>query len=88
LVRGKGRLWITIRNSGEGRGDRTGTPAPLFERFYRVDVARSKHEGTGLGLSIAKTIAEAHGTKIEVQSAPGSGSSFTFSLFEYGESFT
>jgi heavy metal sensor kinase len=86
LVRGNGRLWITVRDSGEGI-------APehlphIFERFYRVDAARSKHEGTGLGLSIAKTIAEAHGTKIEVQSAPGSGSSFTFSLLEYGGSFT
>jgi two-component system phosphate regulon sensor histidine kinase PhoR len=53
----------------------------LFERFYRVDRARSREMGgTGLGLSIVKHIILAHGGKVEVNSAPGKGSTFSVVL--------
>ena len=53
----------------------------LFERFYRVDKARSSNlGGTGLGLAIVKHIAQVHGGTVNVQSQPGEGSTFTIHL--------
>jgi two-component system phosphate regulon sensor histidine kinase PhoR len=53
----------------------------IFERFYRVDKARSKEiGGTGLGLAIVKHIIEAHNSKVEVSSNFGEGSQFSFRL--------
>jgi signal transduction histidine kinase len=53
--------------------------ARLFERFYKSDKAR-RSEGTGLGLAIAKNIVQSHGGKISVESTPGEGATFSFSL--------
>lgn len=59
----------------------------LFERFYRVDKARSRElGGTGLGLAIVKHLAQAHGGSAWVESALGEGSTFWFSLpFDRGD---
>ena len=51
----------------------------IFDRFYRVEHARSRR-GSGLGLSISSWIAAAHGGSIDVESQPGSGSTFTVHL--------
>ena len=53
----------------------------LFERFYRVDKARSRQlGGTGLGLAIVKHITQAHGGQVSVESVPGKGSTFSIRL--------
>ena len=55
----------------------------VFERFYRIDPARSRHTGgTGLGLSIVKHVVQNHGGDVRVWSQPGSGSTFTIRLPE------
>ncbi len=57
----------------------------LFERFYRVDKARSRAlGGTGLGLAIVKHVAQAHGGRVSVDSAPGMGSTFRIHLPRVG----
>src|SRR5207248_761819 len=53
----------------------------LFDRFFRADPARSPGvDGAGLGLSLAKWVVDRHGGRIEVQSRPGEGSTFTVHL--------
>jgi two-component system phosphate regulon sensor histidine kinase PhoR len=61
----------------------------IFERFYRVDAARSREVGgTGLGLAIAKHLVEVHGGRLWVDSEIGQGSQFHFSIPDYEEERT
>lgn len=72
---------VTIAITDTGIGIPPEVSERIFDRFFRVDKARSRAEsGTGLGLPIARWIAEAHGGSIAVQSEPGRGSVFTASL--------
>lgn len=75
---GNGMIAISIGDHGIGIAkehlDR------LFEKFYRIDTSNSAVGGTGLGLTICKLIVEKHGGEITVESAPGQGSTFTFTV--------
>jgi len=77
--RDDGKIEIFVQDDGPG------IPAEsldrVFERFYRVDKARSREQGgTGLGLSIVKHIVQAHGGEVWVKSEPGKGATFFFTL--------
>ncbi|MDQ0430505.1 two-component system phosphate regulon sensor histidine kinase PhoR [Planomicrobium stackebrandtii] len=70
-----------IQVEDQGIGIESSEIGRLFERFYRVDRARSRNSGgTGLGLSIVKHLIEAHHGKVEVDSAVGVGTTFTIYL--------
>jgi signal transduction histidine kinase len=70
---------LTVRDTGVGIPSRD--QGRIFERFYRVDRARSRETGgTGLGLSIVKHVVENHGGSVSVESTLGEGSTFTVRL--------
>lgn len=73
------QVYISVADTGEG------VPAEdlpmIFERFYRLDKSRARSTGgSGLGLTIARRLVEAHDGTIDVESQPGQGSTFTFTL--------
>ncbi|MCI8335674.1 MAG: hypothetical protein HFI72_00700 [Peptococcaceae bacterium] len=87
---GKGDAFVSLQTKGDkiilqvkdsGIGIAKEDQKHLFQRFYRVDKARSRSQGgTGLGLSIAQWIARTHNGKITVESEPGKGTSFFVEL--------
>jgi two-component system, OmpR family, sensor kinase len=69
--------WVRVTVTDTGIGIAPEDQPHIFDRFWRVDRARTRSAGgSGLGLSIAKSIAEAHGGTIAVESEPGKGSTF------------
>jgi heavy metal sensor kinase len=77
--RGAREAVIEVSDTGEGIAPEQ--HARVFERFYRVAKARSRAEGgAGLGLAIAKLAVERHSGRIDLQSAPGEGSTFRIVL--------
>jgi two-component system, OmpR family, phosphate regulon sensor histidine kinase PhoR len=84
------KVWISVKPSGsdlllEVKDNGPGIPLAdqphIFERFYRVHKDRSRDAGgTGLGLSIVKHTIQAHGGTVSLDSAPGSGATFTIRL--------
>lgn len=77
----EGLVSISVTDQGEGLSPED--QERVFERFYRVDSARSRHTGgTGLGLSIVKHVASNHGGEVTLWSQPGQGCTFTLRLPE------
>jgi two-component system phosphate regulon sensor histidine kinase PhoR len=72
---------VRLEVQDTGIGIPAGDLPRVFERFYRVDKARSRDlGGTGLGLSIVKHLAQAQGGEVTVRSTPGEGSIFSVVL--------
>ncbi len=75
---GNGQLSIAVRDTGLGIPPES--LDKLFQRFYRVPGTEHVVRGTGLGLNISKSLVEAHGGKLEVESTVGEGTTFTVIL--------
>lgn len=71
-------IWIKVNDSGPGISPEE--QERIFEPFYRSQQERRFPQGLGLGLTIARDLVEAHGGRLELQSSPGSGSTFTIVL--------
>lgn len=80
---------VEIAVSDQGIGITLEEQSRVFERFYRVDPARSRATGgTGLGLAIVKNVCENHGGEVSLWSVPGQGSTFTMKLPQYESEIT
>ena len=78
------KVYVNIADTGEGIAEEE--QPYIFERFYKIDKSHSRSKpGTGIGLSIVKRIISQHGEKISLQSAPGKGTTFTFTLSKAAE---
>ena len=73
--------WARLEVADRGPGLTPEQAERVFQRFYRTDTARTRAQGgTGLGLSIVSAIADAHGGRVEVDTAPGEGATFRLLL--------
>ncbi len=73
--------WVTIEVHDQGRGIAPEEQRRIFDRFYRgSNTSGGTAKGVGLGLALVKRIADAHGARVRVESAPGQGSTFYLSL--------
>ena len=73
--------WVTVCVSDTGSGIYPEDLPHIFDHFYKADRSRHRgHGGTGIGLAIVKQLVEAHGGRVWVESQPGEGSSFCFTL--------
>jgi two-component system phosphate regulon sensor histidine kinase PhoR len=79
-ARSAGRAFVELSVADEGMGVPAAAQSRIFERFYKVDRARSTGGGTGLGLSIARHVVEHHGGTIRVESEEGRGATFIVRL--------
>lgn len=71
-MQAQGHAVVSVRDTGEGISPEH--LPKIFDRFYRVDQARARQDGgSGLGLAICKHVVEAHGGRLEIESAPGVG---------------
>ncbi|WP_456047872.1 sensor histidine kinase [Actinomadura harenae] len=78
---GNGRAVVTVTVADDGPGVPRGERERIFDRFTRLDAARSRDAGgSGLGLPIAREIAVRHGGTLTVEDAPGGGAAFVLSL--------
>ncbi|MCB9557598.1 MAG: HAMP domain-containing protein [Deltaproteobacteria bacterium] len=75
LTRSQSQAVLSVRDHGLGVSE--GNRGKIFERFFTT---RSEAGGTGLGLSLVKTVVEAHGGRVELDSTPGKGATFTCQL--------
>ena len=73
-----GRATLTVSDTGIGIAKRD--LGHIWERFWQADSSRGVDRGSGLGLAMVKQIADAHGGKLSVESEPGQGSSFSYSM--------
>jgi signal transduction histidine kinase len=79
LSRAPGAVALAVSDHGAGIAPEE--QMRIFERFYRATAARTRNvRGSGIGLALVKHIAEAHGGRVEVESAVGQGATFTVYL--------
>jgi signal transduction histidine kinase len=73
-----GEVRVSVSDSGPGIAPED--QARIFEEFQQADAGKEQREGTGLGLALSKRLVELHGGRIWVESQPGDGSRFVFTL--------
>ena len=73
-----GEVQVSVKDTGPGIAPQD--QERIFEEFQQTDVGARQREGTGLGLALSKRLVELHGGRIWVESEPGHGSRFVFTL--------